>query len=914
MHSVFAHLLEQPDRDVCIDGDEGQPGTPQVVHATTVAHVTIAAPTTATPTKLPETMSELLAVIDCDLPLVAAGKLGISCEEYHALYRKLSKSTIWLPPQSIAGVDRDMWHAPRATGFHWVPIPGILKGQEKFNTGEELQDIIHKKPAGHEVLTGAVKPYYDIDISGLPGKTKADTKAYRVKWTSALTNTLAAIYKLYPLGRIFTFSSSGRDSAETYKVSFHFIVAGGGFYKCGKDIPAIDVEGYDKQAYKGEEKRQCFRLPYAEAGKSSENGKPAKFPRFKCLVNVVGDGSTTDPDDIIEDMAEALADYTYEEWLPSFTHGERLRMVEEPEHKAAADAYHSGRSVPAVGSAAVEAAKLSALLALIPNQGDGDRVIQWGDWQAIVWGAKQHACRAGCYAEGLAAVQAWSAKNPLHDEAATLSMWNGGKTKEGGGGFSIGTLHYYAKTHNKTAYYEWVKKRTTVSRSKFDRKDPYCWFHFAKQYEGTHWPSYDTMVGAVMKDAPRVIAYIRSRGGWYIQKTDCGDGIYSYLEDLKKENFKLTYDEEVITPGKGKEPDTRTTKRKAAKVGDFLRDSLQKFQCVTCDFSEEPNDDKFNTYDGMAAVNLSGGHDADIIAPLLRFLFNTVSCDSREVYEYLINMLARVVQNPTQPVGVAIVLHGIQGTGKDTFVEFLRDFLFGKHLYCGFSGLESATAKFNAEQQGKKMFYISEAASTREAYISAYQMMKGLITSDVRWIEPKGQARYSIPAADFWIISTNNTHSVYLDDSDRRYFAFSMNPKTANDADYFAELRDQIMTEEVGNHFYTYLMSYTTSRALLSKIPKTELRETLLEGSGTSTARFARHKKSMIRAVAEPTAAQLAGWKVPAANVYEEYGAWCTANREPATTGTKFGREFAEHFEKIKTSTCAIYNLANILK
>jgi hypothetical protein len=923
MSSVLAHLLEQPDCDVCIDGDEGQqPGQPNgqpsqppralpefketpisQTRAAAKAATQPATQPTARPA-LPTNEVEFLAAVGCDLPPIAAAKLGITTAEFNELQRKCLKPKVWRPVHKADAVDRDMWKSAVCTKIKWIRELKTAEAHELTNTGEEIQDMILKTPAGHELFRENIRPYYDIDIKDLPGKTKADTKAYKTKWNKILCDSHRAISEHWPHCTIHTFSSSGRTSADTYKISFHFIVGGAGYYKAGSDIPPLAVEGFDPAAYSGPGKRQCLRLPYAEAGKSAE------FPRIKQYVKIADGGpGATDLDDVCEDMADALQYWQYENWLPSFIHGERLQVVEHPKYAKQSEDKRAKRSTPAVGTAAEEAAKLAALLAIIPNTD----VIAWDDWRAIIWAAKQHACLSDCYAEGLDAVQAWSAKSSKHNEQETANMWRAGRDEQAGG-YTIATLHHYAKEHNRAEYYTWVKSRAKVSRSKFNRKDPYCWYHFAEQYEKSHWPSYDAMVNAVMKDAPRVIAYIRSKAGWYMQKIDCEQAIYTPIDDLKKENFTMTYNVDKVTPAKGKQPEARTLETKTAKLCDFLRDSLVKFQSVTCDFSDEPDPAKFNTYDGMAAVNLPDGHDPAVIAPLLSFLFNTVSSNNVEVYEYLMNLLARVVQNPTQPVGVAIVLHGIQGTGKDTFVEFLCDFLFGKHLYCGFSGLEAATAKFNAEQQGKKLFYISEAASTQETYMSNYQIMKGLITSTIRWIEAKGQGRYSVPAADFWLISTNNKFSVYLDDSDRRHFMLSMNPLTANDIEYFTRLREQIMTEEVGNHFYTYLMSYKASRALLAKIPKTELREIMLEASSNSVVKFARHKRDMMRLIANPTPAQLASYKVSGQVLFDEYKAWCSGSNEKFLSGTVFGRDFSDYYTKTRSNVGVVYDLTAPLK
>ena len=904
--SIIANLSAKPDFDICIDEVPEVHELPEFKEIP-ICRAKASVKAAALPAALPTTSAELSAIVGfAPLPPVAAHKLGISTAEYNELERKLSKPKQWRPPaQRADAVERDMWRsAPGPTTFKWKEELKTLPENEKINTGEQLQDIILKNPRGHEVFLDNIRPYYDIDIPNLPGKTKADTKAYKAKWSEALCNTHAAIRAIWPHCTIHTFSSSGRTSEDTYKVSFHFIVSGAGYYNAGKGIPAIDVEGFDTQAYKEEGKRQCLRLPYAEAGKSD-----GKFPRFKQYVKIADDGPhATDLDDVCEEMADALQYWQYENWLPSFNKGEKLHHVENDKYAKQAEDVRLKRAPRAVGTAAEEAEKLAGLLAIIPNTAETD----WGTWQAIIWGAKRHACDTECYAEGYAAVQAWSAKSPKYNETDTDNMWRSGK-EDHPGGYTIGTLHYYAKLHNKAEYYNWVKSVTRKVTGVFSRKDPYCWYDFANQYEKSTWPSEAEMIKAVMVDAPRVIAYIRVKGGQFIQKINCKELVYEWVKatELGDEDFKLYYLKTRITPAKGKTPSSEAVERVECKISVLLKEHLHKFQCANSDFSLTPDPRVFNTYDGMQATVLHAP-DLDLLAPLFKFLYVTVSDSNDEVYNYLINLLACSVQNPTKPVGRAIVLYGIQGTGKDTFVQFLRDYIFGEHLYIQFNSIPEATAQFNADQQGKKLFYISEASNTRECFMANYQIMKGKITADERNIEPKNVNRYKSKAADLWIVSTNNKYSIYLEGSDRRYFAFSMDPRTANDIGFFKQIRKDIFTQEIGDNFYTYLMQFAADETMLSKIPKTELRDAMMESSMTSVGRFVRDMGFILPT--DPVEGVYIGTDVKSAVLFNKYCMWCSENRENATSAVKFGGEFSEYYKRVRKNTGFYYDTTKLLK
>ena len=171
--SIIANLLAKPEQDICIDA---LPELPELPEFKEIPIRKASAPVKAAAAALPATSAELYDAVGLSLPPVAAHKLGISTEKYNELERKLSKPTVWRPPAMKAdAVERDMWRsAPGGACIKWIPELATDADHERENTGEELQDIILRKPTGHEVFRANIRPYYDIDIKDLPGKTKAD--------------------------------------------------------------------------------------------------------------------------------------------------------------------------------------------------------------------------------------------------------------------------------------------------------------------------------------------------------------------------------------------------------------------------------------------------------------------------------------------------------------------------------------------------------------------------------------------------------------------------------------------------------------------------------------------------------------------------------------------------------------------
>ena len=414
------------------------------------------------------------------------------------------------------------------------------------------------------------------------------------------------------------------------------------------------------------------------------------------------------------------------------------------------------------------------------------------------------------------------------------------------------------------------------------------------------------MIKAIMADAPRVIAWVQESGGFYVQKINCEHKLFTQIKTIGNNDFWLTYD--AIVPATKKTEATQEQKK--IWLSDILKDNLSQFAEYTCNFSLDCPERIFNINIGMTA-ELLPEHDDDVIKELLRFLYVTVCNSNDECYKFLINLFACSMQKPDVPVGVALVLHGVPGTGKDTFIHFLRKFVFGEHFYCGMVGVPAAAKTFNKKFEGKKLFHISETASTADQFLSNYDVLKDHYTCVSRYIEPKSVDPYPVACADLWVLATNHDDSIHTEKGDRRYFMVTMDPKTAKNWDYFEHVRNSIMNKEVGNHFYTYLMSYDADYPLLSKIPETTTRINAIEASARPSVRFARYIAGLYPE--NQAYARHVGVQMPAAVLYRLYCEWCQTNNERIATAAKFGREIAAVFQKGEDRNGTFYNTTKLI-
>ncbi len=164
-----------------------------------------------------------------------------------------------------------------------------------------------------------------------------------------------------------------------------------------------------------------------------------------------------------------------------------------------------------------------------------------------------------------------------------------------------------------------------------------------------------------------------------------------------------------------------------------------------------------------------------------------ICSNHEESYQYVRKWMACVVQKPTL-LATALVLRGLQGTGKNRFVECFGR-LFGPY-FLTVTSLEHITGKFNSHLKYAYLLHANEAlwgGSRKE--IGA---LKAFITDPTIIIEGKGKDAIPIDNCRHLIVSSNEEWAVPLDLDDRRFFVLNISPHRKGDQPYFQALTDQM--------------------------------------------------------------------------------------------------------------------------
>jgi phage/plasmid-associated DNA primase len=171
-----------------------------------------------------------------------------------------------------------------------------------------------------------------------------------------------------------------------------------------------------------------------------------------------------------------------------------------------------------------------------------------------------------------------------------------------------------------------------------------------------------------------------------------------------------------------------------------------------------------------------------------------MSSENNEVFNYLFNFLADIIQNPGRKPGIVILITGDEGTGKGLFNRLIKT-MIGEYFYST-SDIEQIVGRFTKNLSRKIVVNLDEAVSYE--VFQKNNSLKNLITENVVKIEQKGKDAYDESSYHRLIITTNDKNPIKISTSDRRTVV--INPEIIN-----AELVDDICNV-LDNDIYSYCL------------------------------------------------------------------------------------------------------------
>lgn len=282
------------------------------------------------------------------------------------------------------------------------------------------------------------------------------------------------------------------------------------------------------------------------------------------------------------------------------------------------------------------------------------------------------------------------------------------------------------------------------------------------------------------------------------------------LKYIDPASFEKYYANKQVVIGKTKEGDP--VKKKLGRW--WMEHSVRRsYQGLVFDPSGETLPNHYNLWRGFAVSAVTGNLHEKFLAHLL----DNICSGNKEHYDYLIRWCARLVQTPATQSETAIVLRGKEGTGKNSFVETLRD-LFPEHYYEA-SRPEHIAGNFNRHLQDKILIHANEAFFAAERKYEA--PLKGMITDPTLSIESKGVDLTQQTNYLHLVMSSNSDWVVPAGPESRRFFVLDVGEERMQDSSYFAPMKKDLAAGGL-SHFLRFLLDIDLSGWNIRKFPTTK--------------------------------------------------------------------------------------------
>ena len=219
----------------------------------------------------------------------------------------------------------------------------------------------------------------------------------------------------------------------------------------------------------------------------------------------------------------------------------------------------------------------------------------------------------------------------------------------------------------------------------------------------------------------------------------------------------------------------------------------------------------WNTWPGLRAARLPPFAEGTryaaerLLAPILEHLRDVV-CDGDDAHaEWLLDYFAAIVQRPWRRTGVAVLLTGTQGAGKNTLLDFFRERVLGAAITSHLHDVRHALCGRFAEGADRVIF-----SQVDEAWFGRQQdaeCVKHLITGARVRVERKFQSPEHRPNYMNLVATTNTPDAGLPVGEDRRWTFFRVSRRRVGDHAYFARLHAACADDAVARAFYDALMA-----------------------------------------------------------------------------------------------------------
>lgn len=223
--------------------------------------------------------------------------------------------------------------------------------------------------------------------------------------------------------------------------------------------------------------------------------------------------------------------------------------------------------------------------------------------------------------------------------------------------------------------------------------------------------------------------------------------------------------------------------------------------------------DYLNLWRGFSVVPRAGAGRYDIFRD---HLMNNVCESDPELFRWVFGWFAHLMQRPRERIGTALVMRGKMGTGKTKVGEVMGSLL--QAHYFAVDDPRYVTGQFNAHMASCLLLQAEEAVWAGDK--AAEGRLKGLVTSKFQMIEAKGIDPIRLDNYVRLLMTSNEDWVVPAGKDERRFCVLDVNPRCAQNTDYFREM-DAELAAGGREALLADLLAFDISTVDLRKIPRT---------------------------------------------------------------------------------------------
>ena len=237
----------------------------------------------------------------------------------------------------------------------------------------------------------------------------------------------------------------------------------------------------------------------------------------------------------------------------------------------------------------------------------------------------------------------------------------------------------------------------------------------------------------------------------------------------------------------------------------IIDEEIKTYERLTYKPKGEVEPNEYNLWTKFAVDPVA---NAELLAPVFR-LREVISNYDPAVIWFIERWLATIIQTPWRKTDVCLVFSGEQGSGKDTFWDFVGGILGETYYFKTDSPENNVMANFNTGTERCVLVKFEEASYVTNK--ANADKLKSKITNKHENYTKKGQDPVSLPDYRNFVMTTNQQVPVHIEQTDRRFMLVETSNQKVGDHAFWNQIQRQLAKPEVKAAYHAHLMSLDIS-------------------------------------------------------------------------------------------------------